>query len=131
MISPQDLKAIAAARLEDARALLNAARFDGAIYLAGYGVELALKARACRTLGWAGFPETNAEFKPLLSFRTHDLDVLLRLSGCERRVKTKYLAEWSAVAQWRPDARYRLAGSAKISDAQQMIDAARLLLRRL
>lgn len=56
MISTKDLKAIARARLRDAHLLLRAKRFDGAFYLCGYAVELALKARICRTLKWAGFP---------------------------------------------------------------------------
>jgi HEPN domain-containing protein len=131
VISPTDLSQIALARVKDAEALLRAKRFDGAVYLTGYSVELSLKARVCRTLRWAGYPQTNAEFESLRTFRTHDLDLLLRLSGCESRIKTKYFADWSSVAQWRSDARYRPVGSAKESDARQMISAAKRLLRRL
>jgi HEPN domain len=71
MILTQDLKAIARARLRDAQALLRAKRFDGAFYLCGYAVELALKARICRTLKWAGFPESGSEIKGMQSIRTH------------------------------------------------------------
>jgi hypothetical protein len=131
VITPQDLKLIASARVKDAHALMLARRYDGAIYLTGYGVELALKARICRTLHWGGYPDTTAEFKLLQSFRTHDLDLLLRLSGRETRIKTKYFAEWSAVAQWSPDARYRLVGSANETDTRQMIEAAKILVRHL
>ena len=45
-----ELRKIAKARLKDAEALLAAHRYDGAIYLCGYAVELALKARICQTL---------------------------------------------------------------------------------
>lgn len=83
MISVTDLAQIASARLEDAKILLAAGRFDGAVYLCGYGVEIALKARICKTLNWAEFPDTRGEFRNLESFRTHDLDASLRLSGLE------------------------------------------------
>ena len=97
MITTSDLKAIARARLDDARVLLRGKRFDGAVYLSGYSVEVALKSRICRTLKWNGFPDTAAEFKGLQSIKTHDLEILLRLSGVEGRIKTKFLAEWSLV----------------------------------
>lgn len=83
MISREQLGRLAKARLTDAQVLYKAGRFDGAFYLCGYAIELALKARICRTLKWPEFPETNQEFRPLQSFRTHDLAVLLRLSGRE------------------------------------------------
>ncbi|HBL27338.1 MAG TPA: hypothetical protein DD490_10940 [Acidobacteria bacterium] len=67
MIPSVTLRAISAARLEDARQLLAAGRFDGAVYLCGYAVELALKARICDTLGWSDFPETPKEFQPYQS----------------------------------------------------------------
>lgn len=87
MISVAELDKIARARLEDAQVLLDAGRFDGAAYLCGYAVEIALKARICRTLNWADFPSTGGEFQAYRSFQTHDLRVLLRLSGQEERIK--------------------------------------------
>ena len=83
MISTKDLRTIARARLRDAQVLLRSKRFDGAWYLCGYAVELALKARICRTLKWPGFPESAQDFKGLQSVKTHDLDILLRFSGVE------------------------------------------------
>lgn len=102
MISRNELRKIARERLKDAKALLRAGRYDGAIYLGGYVVEIALKERICKTLRWSGFPQTRGEFQNFSSFRTHDLDVLLSLSGVETLIKTKYLAEWSAVAHLGP-----------------------------
>jgi hypothetical protein len=92
MLSTQEMRRIAFARLSDAEALHRAKRFDGASYLCGYSVELALKARICKTLKWAGYPQTNAEFQGLASFKVHDLEMLLRLSGKAAIVKGKYLA---------------------------------------
>ncbi len=106
-------------------------RYDGAIYLCGYGIELALKTRICQTLKWPGYPSTNSEFEQYRSFKTHDLDVLLHLAGREQRIKTNFLAEWSAVAQWNPAARYLPIGTAKKDDAHLMISAAKNLVKKI
>src|SRR6266849_9752806 len=92
--------------LRDAQVLLRAKRFDGAFYLCGYAIELALKARICRTLKWSGFPESAQDFKGLQSVKTHDLGVLLRFSGIEDRVKEKYASEWLVAIRWNPEDRY-------------------------
>lgn len=131
MITTDDLDGIARGRLEDAQALLDAARYDGAAYLCGYAVEVALKARICGTLAWKGYPYTSGEFTGYASFRTHDLDVLLHLSGVEDRIRSDLLVEWSQVAAWDPSARYRPLGEIRPEDAQQMVSAARKLLQEL
>lgn len=131
MIPAKELRNIARARLKDADALLASRRYDGAIYLCGYAVELVLKARICSALKWQGYPSTTSEFKDYQSFRTHDLDVLLHLSGREQNIKLNSFAEWSSVAQWNPSARYQPVGTAKRTDAQLMILAARKLLGKI
>lgn len=128
MISKTELRKIARERLKDAEVLLKEGRYDGAIYLGGYVVEIALKSRICKVLHWKGFPQTRSEFQNFQSFRTHDLDVLLSLSGVEDRIRTKYLIEWSAVANWDPEARYNPVGNTKKADAQLLVEAARRLL---
>jgi len=47
VISRTDLQKMAQAKLEDAEALLQAKRYDSAVYICGYAIELALKARIC------------------------------------------------------------------------------------
>lgn len=131
MLPALEVKRLATARLRDARALLKAGRYDGAVYMCGYTVELALKARICRTLKWAGFPEKDSEFKGLGSFKVHDLDALLRFTGREATVKTTLLAEWSAVAAWNPEARYKPVGSVAPADAELMLESAAVLLKKL
>lgn len=131
MISIDDLLAIAKARLEDANVLFSNDRMDGAGYLCGYTVELALKARICRTLSWAGFPEKRNEFENFASFKTHKLEVLLSLSGQEQRIKTENLSEWSAVATWDPETRYRAVGETDTGRVALMLVAAETLLRVL
>jgi hypothetical protein len=131
MLSRTELRKIARARLHDAEVLLYAKQYDGAVYLCGYAVEMALKARICKTLHWAGYPSTRGEFQDFQSFRTHNFDVLLSLSGVEQHIKTNFLAEWSAVAGWDPEARYKPIGSATLQSAKVMIDSAKILLRVL
>jgi hypothetical protein len=129
LISVSNLDLLAAARIEDARVLFGAGRFEGAAYLCGYGVELALKARICKTLGWSDFPGTRGEFQSYQSFKTHSLEVLLHLSGVEQLVKTQHLAEWSEVSKWDPESRYTPLGSAKPAEIALMISSADALLK--
>jgi HEPN domain-containing protein len=131
MISVAELDNIAAARLEDAKVLLAAGRFDGATYLCGYAVEVALKARICRVLNWPEFPSTGGEFQAYRSFQTHELDVLLRLSGQEARIKQNHFAFWNVVAVWKTESRYNVIGTAQEADATAMIQAAEQLLALL
>lgn len=131
MIATKALRVIARARLRDAQVLLRAKRFDGAFYLCGYAVELALKARICRTLRWSGFPETAQDFKGLQSVRTHDLEILLRFSGVEARVKAAHLAEWSVVLGWNPEKRYQAIGQSTQQQAADMVTCVKRLLEVL
>jgi HEPN domain-containing protein len=131
MIAINELRKISQARIKDADVLFKARRYDGAIYLCGYAIELALKARICKALKWPGYPSTSGEFKDYQSFRTHDLDVLLHLTGREQAVKASYFADWSAVAQWNPSARYQAIGTATDPDARLMISATKLLLGKI
>jgi HEPN domain-containing protein len=128
MISRQDLRKIARARLADAQVLFSQRRYDGAYSLCGYAMELTLKARICRSLKWAGYPESRREFQGYESFRTHDFDVLLRLSGREAVIRPAYLAEWSVVIQWVPEIRYRPIGNTTQAGAALMIQATRILM---
>ena len=128
MISRNELRQIARERLKDAEALLNADRYDGAVYLGGHVVELALKSRICKVLIWQGFPQTSGEFQNFQSFKTHDLDVLLSLSGFEDKIRTNYLPEWSAIGIWDSEIRYNPVGNVTKADAQLLVASARKLL---
>jgi len=129
MIPRNELKKIANARLKDSEALFQHRRYDSAVYLCGYAIELALKARICRTLKWAGFPSTRREFESLASLKTHDLNILLRLSGLENKIQTGFATDWASVATWEPESRYHAVGTTNQSDAAKMIAAAKTLLR--
>lgn len=131
MLALAELRAIANARLEEAQTLFDAGQYGGAVYLCGYAVELALKARICETLNWPGYPFTNREFRDLQSFRTHNLDILLRLSGQQRRILTSLPNTWRAVGNWNPELRYRLPGSAGQSAAATLLGQVRRVIEAL
>ena len=114
--------------MEDAEALFDAGRYDAASYLCGYAVEVALKAKICETLNWAGYPSTNREFKELQSFRTHNLSMLLRLSGQESRIRASMPNAWLNVARWNPELRYLIPGSASESSASDLLTQMKLIV---
>src|SRR5206468_1526135 len=97
--------------------------------LCGYAIELKLKARICRTLHWATFPSTRAEFQDLTSLKTHKLAMLLQLSGIQDTIRARLPAEWNVVAAWEPEMRYNVVGSATNVSAHAMLIAARALMR--
>ena len=127
LLGRQELRSLAKARLKDSELLYQHGRYDGVFYLCGYVLELALKARICRTLRWKQY-QTGSEYQ---SFKTHSLETLLALSGVEHKVRPQHLADWSVEASWNPECRYRPVGSATAADAKEMLEAARRLLRVL
>ncbi len=131
MLDRLNLTEISRGRLEDAEALFQCQRYDGAVYVCGYAVEIALKAKICETLNWAGYPSTKGEFNSLQTFRTHDLDILLYLSGIGEKLKAEKLADWSNVAEWDPEARYNPIGNVTAQAAERMIQSVRSLLEAL
>ena len=128
MIEVTELRRMAEARQADSIALHRAGRYDAAIYLCGYAVELALKARICETLGWSRFPSGRGEFHNYQSLRTHELDVLLDFSSIQGRIRSEYRDAWEKVARWTPEWRYLLAGSTNDFQCFEMLDAVALLL---
>ncbi len=128
VLTVAELRSISAARLEDAETLYNAGRYDGVAYICGYAVELALKARICETLDWAGYPSTNREFRELQSFRTHNLGMLLRLSGQESRIRMTMPTAWMNVARWNPELRYMIPGSTSVSSASNLLTQMKLIV---
>jgi HEPN domain-containing protein len=128
MLTRTELLKIKRARLKDAKILYQNRQYDGAVYICGYAVEIALKARICKTLKWIdGYPDTRKEFENYTSFKTHDLDVLLRISGIEEQIKKRFFSEWSTIAKWNPEARYKEIGKINKIEAGNMIQAAWIL----
>ena len=107
----------------DAELLARGRRFDGSVYLCGYAVEVGLKARIC--------PSSPSDFQGLTSFRTHNLDVLLHLSGREETIKKRHMSAWSTFAMWDPEARYLPIGSRSEAEATAMLRSAQEVLSAL
>lgn len=120
MQTQSDIEALAYAKLADAEVLLGNNRFDSAYYLAGYAIELLLKARVCKTLGIPDFFDfDNAERKKLKNesavtkpYRVHDYEQLLILSGIyfeyQTEIKTNeiFQVHWSIISEWSESSRY-------------------------
>jgi HEPN domain-containing protein len=129
MLTLAELTSLSRNRLEDAEALLSAGRYDGAVYVCGYAVEIALKARIVRTLKWPGFAPKGS-FKGFDSFKTHDLEPLLYLSGWQTRIMGKasrYRKHWLEVNEWNPESRYRQSNFT-LTEATKKIDSARIIV---
>ena len=125
-ISPGDFRKLARERLSDARTLLSGHRYDGAYYMCGYAVEMVLKARICRTLKWSTFGGEHVK-----SLKVHDLPFLLKFSGVEPRITSKYFAEWSKVQDWKVENRYDPKRSITLAEATEMVTATERLLKVL
>jgi HEPN domain-containing protein len=125
MATSQQLKDLALLRLREAEALFEAGLYDGAKYLSGYAVELALKARICRLLDVDEYPE-KGELKRV--YAVHDLDQLLLLAGLQKAVdptKNLLFDNWSTAVLWRPERRYDAPGSVTRENAEDTLNAIR------
>ncbi len=109
MLNMRTLQQLAETRKEEAGLLLNNQKYDGAYYLSGYVVELALKACIAKRTQQYDFPDR----KKVVDSHTHNLNDLLALS----ELKLQYLNErttnklldvnWSIVKDWSETSRYQ------------------------
>lgn len=131
MITIEELQTLSEQRFEDAVLLYKEGRMDWAAYTSGYAIELTLKKKICETLRWKGYPSTKNEFENLKSFKTHNLDMLLHLSGIENEIKEgAAFTEWSIVRSWDPEMRYSSQKRAPNS-VKLLLDAVEVLLKRI
>jgi len=120
----KEFKELAKIRLEETKALFDCGLYDGSCYLAGYVIEFALKARICRILDLEKYPDTGEISK---SFKTHKLDILLKLAGLERKfaeakaLNPSLLTNWSLVTEWNESFRYMPVGSKPRVKAEDII----------
>ncbi|MBL0340737.1 MAG: hypothetical protein IPP71_07360 [Bacteroidetes bacterium] len=131
MITQADLKLIAKEKLDDAEIVLKNQKFDSAIYLGGYAIELTLKSRVCKSLKWPDFPESGGEFKGFASLKTHDFDVLLKFSGQEKKIKKSYFTAWNNIMRWNPELRYIKGGKFTRTDAEMFITSTKKIMKAL
>jgi hypothetical protein len=122
MPSKKELKAISLMRLKEAKTLYNNQLYDGALYLSGYVIEIALKARICKLLD-IDYPEKET------SFKTHNFDLLVNLAGLRKTLDHKlgididFKANWSIATAWKPEFRYKPIGASTPIQVQDVITA--------
>lgn len=78
-----------------------------------------------------GFPAHRSEFRGLQSFQTHDLEMLLHLSGIEADIKNEHIEDWSRVIEWSPESRYHCVGKEDENAAGAKIRAAKRVLEAI
>ncbi len=109
-------------RLEDAQVLIHARRYAGACYLAGYAVELTLKAVIAQQFRAGDIPDP----KFVREVYTHNLDALIGLADLREALREciagwlPFAGNWGVVKEWVPESRYDLIDQAT---AQIMIHA--------
>jgi len=137
MNNPEEIKKLAWLRLEEAMILYKNGKCDGSFYLAGYSVELMLKAKICERLGIPNlFDETDANTNQIhgisdirKTFKTHNLFTLLIYSGLKvkfdaDKAKNKNLLKSNSLlfSNWNENARYKPCGHMKDKDVESLIN---------
>ena len=129
-------------RLDEADDLIRIGRIDAAFYLAGYSVEMALKAAICRTLDQPDFYKPDrtlkgsrlVQDKVFREFKTHNYSDLLVLSGLSNKLddarKTDFTLDsaWKLIERlkWSENDRYEI-GRVTPTEALNFVDAVKLL----
>lgn len=110
MVTKKDLQTLAETRLGDAQLLLQAGRYSAAYYLAGYAVELGIKARIAGVFQADMIPErsfVNAVY-------SHKLDELVGLAGIKRQLQDDMRSDpvlsaaWGIASKWNETSRYEM-----------------------
>ncbi|MEX8547970.1 MAG: hypothetical protein V5804_10255 [Mucilaginibacter sp.] len=137
MTNPQEIRNLATQRLKEAEILYKNEMFGGAFYLAGYCVELTLKAKVCDRLGIPNlFDETNRDANSIKgigeirkTLKTHNLFTLLIFSGLkvkydnDKTVNKDLLKANSLLfTAWDENARYKPCGHMRKKDVENLIN---------
>jgi HEPN domain-containing protein len=105
-----DLQKLAEAKLLDASLLADNERYSNAYYLAGYAVELGLKACIARQFR----AETIPDPKLVQRLYTHRLTELIGLAGLTAALNEElaadriFAANWSTATEWTENSRYEM-----------------------
>jgi len=108
MLKQADLKELAGMRLDEARLLVDRGYFSGGYYLAGYAIELGLKAILARKFVANEIPDKDL----VTRIYTHDLKSLVTQAGLEPFLKgrmavdDRFSANWEIVRGWNEGSRY-------------------------
>ncbi len=103
-----DFQDLANVRIEEAKVLLDAGKWDGAYYLAGYAVECGLKACVARLTKVDDFPDKDFAARCY----THSIERLVDLAGLKTLRDADMAADaalsrnWAVVREWDETSRY-------------------------
>ena len=119
----RNLQELSRLRLREAQELYKSRLYDGCVYLAGYAVELAPKARICRLLRVNEYPSSGDLAR---AFKVHSLEQLKLLAGLSAEIDVKRNKElfdnWSKAVVWNPEQRYETPGKYDASAAKIILD---------
>ena len=113
---------MALAKISDAELLYVHGRFSNAYYLAGYAVEIGLKACIAAQIAAETIPDKTL----LQKVFNHKYAVLVGLAGLVQPLKQRqeqddgFAANWGLVGEWDPDCRYQTRDAVS---AEQMLEA--------
>jgi len=121
------LRQLAAQRAAEALSLMRDGHHGGAYYLAGYAVEMALKARIAMQFRAGEIPD-KAQVNAVYTHRLADLMKQAGLShstaggALENELDSNqtFAANWGIVSQWNEQSRYQLIGVVR---AQELVSA--------
>ncbi len=116
-----ELEALAQEKLDDAAALVAASRWSNGYYLAGYAVELALKACIAKSFKAVTIPDedlVNATYSPTFPVGTAGLGADLRN---REQADANFAVNWGIVSSWSPEARYARATQKQAEDLLRAI----------
>ena len=125
----REFQDIALLRLKDAEALFKQNQYDGCCYLAGYVIELALKAAICKNMHNNDFFDA-VKTETARAFKIHNLKELIILAGLSHRYDDLHatnpplMRHWSYildVIKWSEQLRYQ-PGFTQVQ-AQLMLEA--------
>lgn len=142
MRNPAEIKALAYERFAEAEILCAAGKYDGAFYLAGYSIELMLKAKICEHWGVYNLFDTQCDIADIGQIRKvvqiHDIRLLFVFSGLRTKLQTDmflgnkelmeiygYLIAGTGKHEnclWSEQVRYQPIGSQKPKDVTKLIE---------
>lgn len=122
-------------RLDDARALFNAVRWRGAMYMGGYALECLLKTKLMQMYNCRNLRELEDELqrRGTLAMQatvfTHQLELLLRLTQSMGRLQQNRVLwpQFNVVNRWLPAWRYT-ADLGSRQDAEDFLEAVEALI---
>ena len=131
MRNTEEIEKLAEVRLNEAKLLLSQNYCEGVLYLAGYCVELLLKARISRVLDIPNLFDESFQPKELRKpYYTHDLKYLLIFAGLksklnkEKAINQNLFTNWSLIEEtWNEHCRYKNCGECKKADVERFIFA--------